>query len=171
MAAIHLHLLVGHHLAPLHLVGCLHGELHLLLGQATTHQAFPWVGPLHHLHLEERVVLVLAAAAQHLPVGGVCLHGEQHHHLPQVEDLHQVQFHHLQGEEEHHHPCHIGIRVVEGGVVAKPTLFLIYSVLHHRPHHQAKQTLMLSLDKLKISSYSDAFYYAWNCTELLKMRD
>lgn len=145
MVAIHLHHLVGRHLAPLHLVECLHGELHLLLGQATTHQAFPWVGPLHHLHLEEREVLVqAAAAAQHLPVGGVCLHGEQHHHLPQVEHLHQVQFHHLQGAEEHHHPCHTGIRVVEGGVVAKPTLFLIYSVPLLHPHHQAKQTLMLS---------------------------
>ena len=145
MVATHLHHLVGHHLAPHHLVGCLHGELHLLLGQETIHQDFQWVGPLHHLHLEERVVLVLAAAAaQHHPVGGECLHGEQHHHLPQVGHLHQVQFHHLQEAEEHLHPCHIGIRVEEDGVVAKPTPFLIYLVPLHHPHHQAKQTLMLS---------------------------
>lgn len=147
MVAIHLHHLVGRHLAPLHLVGCLLGELLQLLGQAITHQAFPWVGPHHHLHLEVRVVLGLAAAAaQHLPVGGVCLHGEQHHHLPQGDHLHQDQFHLHQGAEELHHPCHIGIRVVEGGVVAKPTLFLIYSALLHLLHHQAKQSLMLELE-------------------------
>merc|ERR1719431_1252517 len=132
-----------HHLEELQLVLlpleiCHLGVLHPQQALVIIHQAFPWVDHHHHLPLEEKDLLA-RAAVPHLPADGECLHGEQHHLHLQPGDLLLVLYHHHQEVEVHHHPCHIGTREVEGGVVGKLTPCLIFSVHHHHHPLQAKQ--------------------------------
>jgi len=136
MGATLLHHLVELQLALLPLVTCHHGVLLLQQVLVTILQAFLWVVHHHHLPQEEKDLLA-RAAVPHLLVDGECLHGEQRHPHLQPEVLLLVLYHHPQEVEVHHHPCHIGTR--EGGVGAKPTPCLTFSVPHHHHPHQAKR--------------------------------